>query len=80
MTKEQCDAQGERITAVLREGAKIGDERRMPGHEYQHRTYDRVPTRSDKERVEVREKPERWLENILVAYVVMMSRNAAIES
>ena len=80
MTKEQCDVRAEQIAAVLREGMKIGDERRIPGREYQHRNYDRAPARHYKEQVEVREKPERCLENILVAYVVMMSRNGAMES
>jgi hypothetical protein len=93
MTKEQCDAQAERIAAVLRERKKIGVERRMPGREYQHRTYDRALARSYKERVEASQQPERRkerreaskqperrIENMDVAYVVIMSCNAAIES
>jgi hypothetical protein len=95
MTQEQCDAVAERIAAVLRERKKIAHERRMREREYQRRNNDCALARYYKERVEVSKRPERrreWgeaskatkqperrIENIDVAYGVMMSCNAAID-
>jgi hypothetical protein len=92
MAQEQCDALAERIAAVLRERKKIAHERQMREREYQRRNSDRALARYYKERVEVSKRPEhrkergktskqpeRRIENIDVAYVVMMSGNAAIE-
>jgi hypothetical protein len=59
MTKERCDAQAERIAAVLHERRKIGVERRMREREYQHQNNDRALARYYKERGEVRKQPGR---------------------
>jgi hypothetical protein len=93
ITQEQCEAQAERIAAVLRERKKIGDERRRRELEYQRRNNDRALAHYYKGRGEVSQQPahhiektiavvpERRIENIDVAYyAVMICRNAAIES